>query len=91
MNCNAKKPDGISFVSEGPVYEELVMSIVKRNVFRKEKAELQKKANEAATEALKSQGDVFKPFVVADVSATQTEIAVDPTEEFHATETKEAE
>ena len=80
VNCNAKKPDGISFVSEGPVYEELVMSIVKRNVVRKEKAEALSKQVEA--QEPKSGEEVFVP--VAELTA-------DPTEEFQATEADKAE
>ena len=80
VNCNAKKPDGISFVYEGPVYEELVMSIVKRNVFRKENAE-----------ALSKQAESQEPKSGEEVFATVAEPAVDPTEEFHATEADKAE
>ena len=78
VSRNAKKPDGISFVSEGPLYEELVMGIVKRNVFRKEKSE-----------ALSKQVDAQEPKSGEEVFAPVDEPAVDPTEEFHATETKE--
>ena len=80
VNCNAKKPDGISFVSEGPVYEELVMSIVKRNVFRKENSE-----------ALSKQVDAQEPKSGEEVFAPVAEPEVDPTEEFHATEADKAE
>lgn len=80
VNCNANKPDGISFVKEGPVYEELVMSIVKRNVFRKEKAD--SLSNQVESQETKSGDEVF---------ATVAEHAVDPTDEFYATDTKEAE
>lgn len=86
VNCNVKKPDGVEFVSDGPVYEELVMSIVRRNVVRKERGE----ALKAQTEAHEPKGgeEVFSPVAEPPVDSA---VAVDPTEEFHATETKEVE
>lgn len=80
VNCNEKKPEGISLAHEGEMWEELVMGVVKKNAG--------KKALEASESAVDA-GGCSDTAEAAEAAEEAPDAVLDPTEEFQAADAAE--
>ena len=81
VNCSAKKPEGIGFANEGPLWEELVMGICNRKTEKKASDPVAVQISSSGEGAADGQTDTVE---TGEAVVVDPDAAIDPTEEFEA-------